>query len=193
MPAVLEAWYPGQAAGSALADVLFGDYNPAGRLPATFLRFGADLPPFSDYAMKGRTYRFFEGRPLYPFGYGLSYTRFEYSRLSMPASVAAGESFEVRVDVRNVGTRAGEEVVQLYVRDKQASVPVPLRSLQGFRRILLNPGESRTVVFPDHTRPAVPLGSAYAPDRRAGDLRNCGRRRPAGGGGAAIASTVRPS
>jgi beta-glucosidase len=147
VPAILEAWYPGQAAGSALADVLFGDYNPAGRLPVTFPASAADLPPFSDYAMKGRTYRFFEGRPLYPFGYGLSYTRFEYGRLEMPARATAGEGFEVRADVRNAGTRAGEEVVQLYVRDKQASVPVPLRSLQGFRRILLNPGETRTVTF----------------------------------------------
>jgi len=147
IPAVIEAWYPGQAAGSALADVLFGDYNPAGRLPVTFYASAADLPAFSDYAMKGRTYRFFEGRPLYPFGYGLSYTRFEYGRLEMPGRAAAGEPFEVRVDVRNAGTRAGEEVVQLYVRDVQASVPVPRLSLQGFKRVLLNPGESRTVTF----------------------------------------------
>ncbi|MDD8025586.1 MAG: glycoside hydrolase family 3 C-terminal domain-containing protein, partial [Acidobacteriota bacterium] len=147
IPAVLEAWYPGQASGSALADVLFGDYNPAGRLPVTFYASASDLPAFSDYAMKGRTYRFFEGRPLFPFGYGLSYTRFGYSRLILPARAAAGEAFDVRIDVRNAGTRAGEEVVQLYVRDKRASVPVPLRSLQGFRRIFLNPGETRTVIF----------------------------------------------
>jgi beta-glucosidase len=147
IPAILEAWYPGQAAGTAIADVLFGDYNPAGRLPVTFYRTADDLPPFGDYAMEGKTYRYFRKEPLYPFGFGLSYTRFAYSLLQMPRSVAAGEEFEVSVMVENTGKRAGEEVVQLYLRDVESSVPVPIRSLQGFERIFLQPGEKRAVCF----------------------------------------------
>ncbi len=147
LPAILEAWYPGQAAGPALADVLFGDYNPAGRLPITFYTSVDELPPFKDYRMQGRTYRYYKGRPLFPFGFGLSYTRFEYSNLSLPETIDPAKDFEVRVEVRNTGGRAGEEVVQLYVSRKEASVPVPLRSLQGFKRIMLNPGESQSVVF----------------------------------------------
>ena len=147
IPAILEAWYPGQAAGTAIADVLFGDYSPAGRLPVTFYRAAADLPPFSDYAMEGKTYRYFRKEPLYPFGFGLSYTRFAYSRLQVPRSVAAGEEFEVSVEVENTGKMGGEEVIQLYVRDVEASVPVPIRSLQGFERIFLKPGEKKAVCF----------------------------------------------
>jgi beta-glucosidase len=147
IPAIVEAWYPGQAAGTAVADVLFGDYNPGGRLPVTFYRSAADLPPFGDYAMEGKTYRYFRGRPLYPFGYGLSYSKFAYSRLRLPDSVAAGQEFEVSVEVKNAGKTAGDEVVQLYVRDVEASVPVPVRSLQGFQRIFLEPGEKKSVCF----------------------------------------------
>ncbi len=147
VPAIVEAWYPGQAAGRAIADVLFGDYNPAGRLPVTFYRAAEDLPPFKDYSMKGRTYRYFKGDPLYPFGFGLSYTKFEYSNLILPKTIKKNESLTVSVDVQNVGQRAGEDVVQLYVRDIEASVPVALRALQGFRRIYLNPGEKQTVEF----------------------------------------------
>jgi beta-glucosidase len=147
IPAIVEAWYPGQAAGRAVAEVLFGDYNPAGRLPVTFYKSVDDLPPFNDYKMKGRTYRYFEGEPLYPFGYGSSYTRFAYSNLRVPAISRKNEAISVSVDVENVGPRAGEEVVQVYVRDVEASVPVPRHSLQGFRRIYLNPGERQTVRF----------------------------------------------
>ncbi len=147
IPAIIEAWYPGQAAGQALADVLFGDYNPGGRLPVTFYRSVADLPPFKDYQMKGHTYRYFEGEPLYPFGFGLSYTKFEYSNLMLPKIMARNEEITVAVDVQNAGARAGEEVVQLYLTDVEASVPVPLRSLQGFERVSLNPGEKKTVRF----------------------------------------------
>lgn len=147
IPAILEAWYPGQAAGTALADVLFGDYNPAGRLPVTFYRTADDLPPFSDYAMEGKTYRYFRKEPLYPFGFGLSYTTFAYSNLQVPPTVEAGEAFEVSVEVENTGERAGEEVVQLYVSDVDASVPVPFRSLQGFERIYLDPGEQKSICF----------------------------------------------
>jgi beta-glucosidase len=144
---IVEAWYPGQAAGTAIADVLFGDYNPAGRLPVTVYASAAQLRPFLDYRMTGRTYRFFEGRPLFPFGHGLSYTTFEYDNLRFPRAIASEQQVTVSVDVRNTGARAGDEVVQLYVTDVEATVPVPLRSLQGFQRVTLQPGERRTVTF----------------------------------------------
>ena len=146
VPAILEAWYPGQAGGTALADVLFGDADPAGRLPVTFYRSVDDLPPFDDYAMAGRTYRFFRGRPLYPFGYGLSYTRFEYANLRVARdTVGAGDTVAVSVDVTNAGDRAGDEVVQLYARHMGSAVPRPIHDLRGYRRITLAPGETRTV------------------------------------------------
>ena len=149
LPAIIEAWYPGQAGGDAIADVLFGDYNPGGRLPVTFYRSVDDLPDFEDYRMAaGHTYRYFRGDPLYPFGHGLSYTSFAYSDLALSAGrIAAGESVTVQVEVENVGQRVGDEVVQLYVRDVVASVPVPLRQLQGFQRVQLAPGERTTVTF----------------------------------------------
>jgi beta-glucosidase len=146
--AIVEAWYPGQAAGTAIADVLFGDYNPAGRLPVTFYRSVGDLPPFDDYAMTGRTYRFFEGEPLYAFGHGLSYTSFGYENLKMDGeTLAAGGSLTVSVDVTNTGQRAGEEVVQLYVRRPESAVDRPVRDLRGFRRVALGPGETTTVAM----------------------------------------------
>ena len=156
--AVVEAWYPGEEGGTALADVLFGDYNPAGRLPVTFYKSVEDLPPFRDYAMKrhgmaGHTYRYFDGetascRVLYPFGHGLSYTTFAYSELTFSAdTIKAGENLTVSVKVQNTGERAGDEVVQLYVRDMEASVPVPIRQLQGFTRLHLEPGAQQTVTF----------------------------------------------
>ncbi|HKQ54047.1 MAG TPA: glycoside hydrolase family 3 C-terminal domain-containing protein [Pyrinomonadaceae bacterium] len=148
VPAILEAWYPGEEGGAAVADVLFGDYNPAGRLPVTFYKSADDLPPFTEYGMRGRTYRYFKNDPLYPFGHGLSYTRFVYGEMKMSAtSIRAGASVRVSVDVTNYGQRAGDEVVQLYVTDVAASVPVPVRSLQGVRRVSLRPGEKRIVSF----------------------------------------------
>ena len=148
VPAIVEAWYPGQAGGDAIADVLFGDYNPAGRLPVTFYKSVEDLPPFEDYRMEGRTYRYFRGEPLFPFGYGLSYTTFAYSNLQISAkTIAPGETLTVSVEVQNVGQRAGDEVVQLYLSDVAASVPVPIRQLQGFERIHLAPGEKKRVTF----------------------------------------------
>jgi beta-glucosidase len=147
VPAIVEAWYPGQAAGTAIADVLFGDYNPAGRLPVTFYKSVDQLPAFTNYNMEGRTYRYFHGEPLFPFGYGLSYTRFAYSDLQVPTSVRAGDSVQVSADVENAGRVAGEEVVELYVSDKSATVPVPIRALAGIARISLNPGEQRRVTF----------------------------------------------
>ncbi|UCF18768.1 MAG: glycoside hydrolase family 3 C-terminal domain-containing protein [Gemmatimonadota bacterium] len=147
IPAIVEAWYPGQAAGTALADVLFGDYNPAGRLPVTFYKSLADLPAFADYRMSGRTYRYFSGEPLFPFGHGLSYTTFAYRNLRHPLTTRPGEEITISVDVENTGPLAGEEVVQLYLTDLEASAPVPIRSLQGFRRIFLEAGASETVTF----------------------------------------------
>ncbi|HST19587.1 MAG TPA: glycoside hydrolase family 3 C-terminal domain-containing protein, partial [Blastocatellia bacterium] len=148
VPAIIDAWYPGQEGGTALADVLFGDYNPAGRLPVTFYKSVAQLPPFEDYKMEGRTYRYFKGEPLYPFGFGLSYTKFKYDNLKMSADkVKAGESVRVSVNVQNTGDRAGDEVVQLYVTDIAASVPVPIRALAGIKRISLKPGERQNISF----------------------------------------------
>jgi beta-glucosidase len=146
--AILDAWYPGEAGGTAIADVLFGDYNPAGRLPVTFYKSVDQLPPFEDYNMKGRTYRYFSDVPLYPFGFGLSYTQFKYSNLQLRSSaIKAGEQVQVSADVRNAGNVTGDEVVQLYITDMQASVPVPIRSLAGVKRISLKPGEKQTVSF----------------------------------------------
>jgi beta-glucosidase len=147
IPAILEAWYPGQAGGNAIADVIFGDYNPGGRLPVTFYRSVNDLPPFEDYNMKGRTYRYFDGEPLYQFGYGLSYTTFRYDNLVLEKQCKACESIEVSVDVKNTGKVAGDEVVQIYLRNLTATVPVPKHTLVGFKRVHLDPGESRTVNF----------------------------------------------
>ncbi|NQU38664.1 MAG: glycoside hydrolase family 3 C-terminal domain-containing protein [Lentisphaerae bacterium] len=148
--AIVLAWYPGEQGGNAIADVLFGDYNPAGRLPVTFVKSMDQLPDFRDYAMKGRTYRFMEDEPLYRFGFGLSYTSFSYGKPSVNAtsmSAAAPHPVTVSVDVKNVGQRDGDEVVQLYVSDVKATVPVPRHHLEGFQRIHLKAGETRTVIF----------------------------------------------
>jgi len=147
IPAIVEAWYPGQAAGSAIADVLFGDYNPAGRLPVTFYKSVEDLPPFEDYKMDNRTYRYFKGEALFPFGYGLSYTTFAYSKLKVKKSVMAGESVTVKATIKNTGKLAGDEVVQLYLSDLSSPVPVAIRSLNGFKRVHLDPGKQIKVTF----------------------------------------------
>jgi beta-glucosidase len=147
VPAMVEAWYPGQAGGTALADVLFGDYNPSGRLPVTFYKSADQLPPFTDYKMKGRTYRYFDGEPLFPFGYGLSYSTFAYKNLTVPAQVTAGGEVKVSVDVENTGARGGDEVVELYLSSPGAQWPVPLRTLVGFSRVFLAPKETKTVEF----------------------------------------------
>jgi len=145
--AVLLAGYPGVEGGNAIADVIFGDYNPAGRLPVTYYRSVDQLPPFEDYDMANRTYRYFNGTPLYPFGYGLSYTTFVYSDLVMPEKAVAGTEVKVSVTVTNTGKIEGDEVVQLYLTDEKATSPRPLRQLEGFDRITLRPGESRKVEF----------------------------------------------
>jgi beta-glucosidase len=149
VPAILHAWYPGQAGGTAIADVLFGNYNPAGRLPVTFYRSTSDLAPFDDYRMSGRTYRYFAGKPLYPFGHGLSYTSFRYDRLRTSApTLRAGGTIDVSVDVTNMGKRAGDEVVQLYVQHVGSKVPRQLLELRGYQRITLKPGDTRAVTLP---------------------------------------------
>jgi beta-glucosidase len=148
LPAIVLAWYPGQQGGNAVADVLFGDANPAGRLPVTFYESAGQLPPFADYAMEGRTYRYFRGEPVYPFGHGLSYTPFEYSGLQLSrARLGARDALEVSLDVRNVGARNGDEVVQLYVRGVEAKPPAAIRELRGFERVPLKAGEQKRVRF----------------------------------------------
>jgi beta-glucosidase len=146
--AIIFVWYPGQEGGSAVADVLFGDANPAGRLPVTFYQSADQLPPFEDYAMAGRTYRYMTATPLYPFGYGLSYTHFEYSNLRMSAAALAADGrLTLSLDVKNCGDRAGDEVVQLYVRYPDSKVTRPVKELRGFRRVTLGPGETQPVTF----------------------------------------------
>lgn len=147
LPAIIHAWYPGQFGGTAIAETIFGDYNPAGRLPVTFYKSVDQLPPFDDYKMAGRTYRYFRGEPLYPFGYGLSYSRFEYSGLLIPGSVMSGRNLSLSINVRNTGKIAGDEVVQLYLTVKSSTGDIPIRSLVGVKRVNLRPGESRNVSF----------------------------------------------
>ncbi|MBS9461065.1 glycoside hydrolase family 3 C-terminal domain-containing protein [Flagellimonas sp. 389] len=147
IPAILEAWYPGQAGGTAIADVIFGDYNPAGRLPVTFYKDIGDIPPFSNYEMKGKTYRYFKGDPLYEFGYGLSYSTFKYSNFQVPENLEAGNDITVRVDVENTGTLDGEEVVQIYVQNPNADTYNPHKTLAAFERIAFKAGEKKTLTF----------------------------------------------
>lgn len=147
LDAIISAGYPGQEGGNAVADVLFGDYNPAGRLPVTYYKSVDQLPPFEEYEMKGRTYKYFEGEPLYPFGYGLSYTTFVYSGLKLNKRGKTGENVVVKVNVTNSGKVAGEEVVQLYLKDEVASTPRPKIQLEGFERIFLQAGETKEVEF----------------------------------------------
>lgn len=147
IPAIINAWYGGQAGGIAVADVLFGDYNPGGRLPVTFYKADSDLPSFTDYSMEGRTYRYFKGQPLYPFGYGLSYTTFVYEKLEVAETVSTQDSLSVEIDVINTGNLSGEEVVQLYVTHLDKEPYLPLRSLKGFARVSLLPGERKKVSF----------------------------------------------
>ncbi len=166
IPAIVNAWYGGQSAGTALADVLFGDYNPAGRLPVTFYKSDNDLPGFSEYGMNGRTYRYFKGEALYPFGYGLSYTTFNYSNLLVPAKLKKGINCKVTVTVKNTGTKDGEEVVQLYVSHKDVKGEAPIKALKGFKRIALKAGESKTISFtltPEQLSIIDQSGKAYQP------------------------------
>ncbi len=149
IPAIIDAWYPGQAAGEAISAVLFGDYNPSGKLPVTFYKSEDDLPPFEDYSMANRTYRYFNGEPLYPFGYGLSYSSFAYSNIKLPKKVKSGETVNVSVEVTNTSDCKGEEIVQVYVTNKNlgVGVPLPKLALKGFEKLKLEPGETKFVEF----------------------------------------------
>jgi beta-glucosidase len=148
--AILAAWYPGQSGGTAIAETLAGLNNPSGRLPVTFYKTTSDLPAFTDYTMKERTYRYFTGTPLWGFGHGLSYTNFAYAATKPALSVAAGQPLTVTAKLSNAGNRAGEEVVQAYLVAPPAkaggsTTPVLQRQLVGFGRVALKPGQSRTV------------------------------------------------
>lgn len=150
IPSILQAWYGGQGGGTALADILFGDYNPAGRLPITYYKSVNDLPDFEDYDMEGHTYKYFKGEPLYPFGYGLSYTTFDYSSLQLGSSEYSAESggeLTVSVDITNSGDVDGDEVVQLYLRYPNGLDPRLVKELKAFQRINIAAGATETVEF----------------------------------------------
>lgn len=166
LPAILNTWYGGQAAGTAVADVLFGDYNPAGRLPVTFYKSDEDLKGFKDYSMEGRTYRYFKGNVLYPFGYGLSFTRFNYSSMKAPNKIVKGKTIRVTAKVMNTGNYNGDEVVQLYLKYPNIKEYSPLKALKGFQRITLKKGETRMVQFnlkPEDLSLVNEHGNSYQP------------------------------
>jgi len=146
--AVIWAWYPGEEGGTAVADIVFGKVSPSGRLPITFPKSLSHLPPYEDYSMKGRTYRFMEQEPFYPFGFGLSYTTFNYSELKLSSNkLKKKETVRVEVIISNTGKMDGDEVVQLYLQQKDAKIAAPLFSLKAFKRIHIKAGESQKVAF----------------------------------------------
>ena len=150
IPAIVDIWYPGEEGGHAVADILFGDYNPAGRLPITFPAHEAQLPLVYNHKPTGRgdDYNNLSGLPLFPFGYGLSYTRFEYSDIELDKnSISKTDSAKVSFIIKNTGTRDGDEVAQLYIRDLLSSVAKPVMELKGFQRIHLKAGESKKISF----------------------------------------------
>jgi beta-glucosidase len=145
LPAIVQAFYPGETTGAALTRLLFGEFNPSGRLPVTFYKSEKDLPDFLDYRMEGRTYRYFTGKPLYGFGYGLSYTVFTYANLRVPATIPAGNEVNVSVEVTNSGKTDGEEVVEVYLANNASAGPRPILALSGFKRVFLKAGETKKV------------------------------------------------
>ena len=148
IPAIVQAWYPGAEGGKAVAAMLFGEFSPSGRLPVTFYRTSEELPDFSDYSMKNRTYRYMQNEALYPFGYGLSYSKFEYGELMLSENrITVGEPLECRITVENTGTYEADEIVQMYLEDVEKSVEVPKWQLAGAKRIHLKSGESAVVAF----------------------------------------------
>lgn len=149
IPAIIEAWYPGEEGGNAVADVLFGDYNPAGRLPVTFYQSVTDLPAFTDYSMKGRTYRYFAGKPLYPFGFGLSYTDFNYeSAIIIHPEIQTEDSVMLIISVRNTGIWDGDEVIQVYSRKLASEFEQPLKKLVAFKRVHIEKGKEKKIKIP---------------------------------------------
>lgn len=159
IPAILEAWYPGQAGGTAIADVLFGDYNPSGRLPLTFYKDINDIPAFNDYSMKGKTYRYFQGTPLYDFGFGLSYTTFHYGNLEVQSEVPTNKEIKITVDVTNTGKREGDEVVQVYFSTPKRDALNTVRTLIAFERVFIKPGETKKVSFMIHPKQLANLNA----------------------------------
>jgi beta-glucosidase len=146
--AIVFIWYPGMEGGKAVADVLFGDVSPSGKLPLTFPKSLDQVPPFEDYSMKGRTYRYLTEEPLYPFGFGLSYSKFQYSDLRMEKTeIVSGNSLNIGFTLKNIGDQDADEIVQFYLTDVEASTIVPFQHLIGFRRIALAAGESRKIEF----------------------------------------------
>lgn len=143
--AIVQAFYPGESTGTALVRLIFGDINPSGRLPVTFYKSINDIPDFKDYNMTGRTYRYFTGEPLFPFGYGLSYTEFTYSNPKLSSDARTGDTVRVNIEIRNSGKVPGEDVIQCYVSLGEQDVQVPMRSLAFFKRVSLNPGETRRI------------------------------------------------
>ena len=148
IPAILEAWYPGEFGGSAIADILFGDYNPSGKLPITFYKSVKDLPDFKSYDMENRTYKYFKGEPLFPFGHGLSYSTFEYSNLKISEKIEKNEDITISVDVKNTSKYSGEEVVQTYVSHDNSTIKNnPIRNLVDFKKVFINSNETKTITF----------------------------------------------
>jgi beta-glucosidase len=148
VPAFVEAWYGGEQAGNAIDNALLGDYNPSGRLPVTFYKTINDLPSFEDYAMAGKTYRYFDKEVKYPFGYGLSYSSFEYGKPKLSGNnFKAGEELKVNIDIKNTSEIDGEEVVQLYITYNESKITRPIADLRGFERVQINGGETKTVEF----------------------------------------------
>jgi beta-glucosidase len=148
IPAIIEAWYPGQSAGTAIADVLFGDYNPGGKLPVTFYKSEQDLPPFDQYAITTQTYRYFKGQPLYPFGFGLSFSTFEFSDMVMDTLINLNTAVQVKVKIKNTSAQDGDEVIQVYIRNLNGIKNQPLHSLKGFKRVHIKAGKSEEVEIP---------------------------------------------
>ena len=188
---ILEVWYPGEEGGTAIAETIAGINNPGGRLPATFVKSVDQLPPFADYNMAGRTYRYFSGDLLYPFGFGLSYTKFEYSHLNIPNErPAVGEDVHISADVKNTGIVPGDEVVELYVTHPNTTVPVPIRALAGIRRVHLMAGELRHVPFTLTSRELSIVDSAGRRTVEPGEIRiSVGGKQP-GFNGSADAETT---
>jgi len=151
LEAILMAWYPGQRGGDAITSVLFGDYNPSGKLPVTFYSSTSELPDFKDYNMqagKGFTYRYYKGEALYPFGHGLSYTNFKYSRLKTDkTTVNEKENFKISFNIKNIGDYDGDEVVQVYIKDLKSKLKMPIKQLRNFKRVSLNKGDEKIVEF----------------------------------------------